>query len=179
MLITDAMLYMMSYPWYWTTGECLAFMAGYLSMQGDFFDFIGTLLKAIVKFFLIIVTVFVVITVVGLYIINCKLNPKAVATVTNVVNDDVMGGYYQKLTLEYTYNGKEYVVKDMDASNLLAEVGDKYVVSFYSFNPNELEYIQDDDKLPTPWQAFLSSIKYGIIGIIIFLIFARIVKSRL
>ena len=52
--------------------------------------------------------VIVVIFFVRMYIQNRRIHSEAVATVTEVTNDDMMGGYSQKLTLEYTYDGKKY-----------------------------------------------------------------------
>ncbi|MBR1816019.1 MAG: hypothetical protein IJ763_04890 [Lachnospiraceae bacterium] len=175
MLSFDAFILLMASGWFWTTGEFLAFAGAYLFVQGK----LGGVLKTIFKYILIVVIVFVIVTIAGLYILHHKTNPKTVATVTNVVNSDVIGGYYQKLTVEFTYDDTKYVVKDMDTSNLLAEVGDKYVVHFSSHNPYDIDHIEADDKLPTPFQAFLSSIKYAIIGIIIFLILANVVKRKL
>lgn len=58
---------------------------------------------------------------VRMYIQNRRIHSEAVATVTEVTNDDMMGGYSQKLTLEYTYDGKKYVIEDLQTINLQAE----------------------------------------------------------
>lgn len=174
MTALDAMLLLVASTWYWTAGEFLGFAIGYLWVQGK----LGGVIKSILKVVLTVVIVFVVVTIAGLYIINYKTNPKAVATVTNVVNSDFYGGYSQELTLEYKYNDAKYVVEDVSTINLCADVGDKYIVHFSSRNPTELDFINTYDKF-TPGQAFLSSIKYAIAGIIIFLILVKIVKSKL
>ena len=136
---------------------------------------IATLLKILA----IIVVVFVCITFIGLYMLNRHIHPEAVATVTAVQNDNMMGGYSQKLTLEYTYDDKKYVVKELDTINLQAEKGDKYIVHFSNRTPDQLKFIKPDDKAPTAWQILKKSITYAIIGIIVFLIAVNVIRRRI
>ena len=171
----DAVLLLMMSPYFWTTGEFLAFTAGYLFVRGKLGGVIATLLKILA----IIVVVFVCITFIGLYMLNRHIHPEAVATVTAVQNDDMMGGYSQKLTLEYTYDDKKYVVKELDTINLQAEKGDKYIVHFSNRTPDQLKFIKPDDKAPTAWQIFKKSITYAIIGIILFLIAVNVIRRRI
>ena len=91
--------------------------------------------------------VIVVIFFVRMYIQNRRIHSEAVATVTEVTNDDMMGGYSQKLTLEYTYDGKKYVVEDLQTINLQAEKVDMYTVHFSYRTPDKLKFIQPDDKV--------------------------------
>ena len=91
--------------------------------------------------------VIVVIFFVRMYIQNRRIHSEAVATVTEVTNDDMMGGYSQKLTLEYTYDGKKYVVEDLQTINLQAEKGDMYTVHVSYRTPDKLKFIQPDDKV--------------------------------
>lgn len=91
--------------------------------------------------------VIVVIFFVRMYIQNRRIHSEAVATVTEVTNDDMMGGYSQKLTLEYTYDGKKYVIEDLQTINLQAEKGDMYTVHFSYRTPDKLKFIQQDDKV--------------------------------
>ena len=91
--------------------------------------------------------VIVVIFFVRMYIQNRRIHSEAVATVTEVTNDDMMGGYSQKLTLEYTYDGKKYVIEDLQTINLQAEKGDMYTVHFRYRTPDKLKFIQPDDKV--------------------------------
>ena len=91
--------------------------------------------------------VIVVIFFVRMYIQNRRIHSEAVATVTEVTNDDMMGGYSQKLTLEYTYDGKKYVIEDLQTINLQAEKGDMYTVHFSYRTPDKLKFIQPDDKV--------------------------------
>ena len=51
--------------------------------------------------------VIAVIFMARMYVQNQRIHSKAVATVTEVTNDDLMGEYSQKLTLEYTYDGRK------------------------------------------------------------------------
>lgn len=91
--------------------------------------------------------VIVVIFFVRMYIQNRRIHSEAVATVTEVTNDDMMGGYSQKLTLEYTYDGKKYVIEDLQTINLQAEKGDMCTVHFSYRTPDKLKFIQPDDKV--------------------------------
>jgi hypothetical protein len=91
--------------------------------------------------------IIVVIFFVRMYIQNRRIHSEAVATVTEVTNDDMMGGYSQKLTLEYTYDGKKYVIEDLQTINLQAEKGDMYTVHFSYRTPDKLKFIQPDDKV--------------------------------
>ena len=91
--------------------------------------------------------IIVVIFFVRMYIQNRRIHSEAVATVTEVTNDDMMGGYSQKLTLEYTYDGKKYVIEDLQTINLQAVKGDMYTVHFSYRTPDKLKFIQPDDKV--------------------------------
>lgn len=175
MFSIDAIWLLMMSPFFWTTGEFIAFCAAYLFVRGKLGGVIATLLKIVV----IIIVTFACILFIGLYMYSRHTHPEAVATVTAVENDAMMGGYSQKLTLEYTYDDKKYVVKELDTINLQAEKGDKYIVHFSNRTPDQLKFIKPDDKAPTAWQILKKSITYAIIGIIVFLIAVNVIRRRI
>ena len=99
------------------------------------------------KILKIAVLVIAVIFLARMYVQNRRIHSKAVATVTEVSNDDMMGGYSQKLTLEYNYDGKKYVIEDLQTINLQAEKGDMYTVHFSYRTPDQIQFIKPDDKV--------------------------------
>lgn len=175
MLSWEAFYIMMMSPYFWGAEEFMSFSLAYLFVYGR----LGSALKSLLKTIAIIILVFVVLVLGGLYLRSRSLHPEAVATVTVAENSDQMGGYLQKLTLEYTYKDEKYVVADVQTSNLLAKTGDKYIVHFSSRSPRQLKFISPDDKAPTPWQIFCRSIKYALIGIIAFIVIVKLVRRRI
>ena len=99
------------------------------------------------KILKIAVLVIAVIFMARMYVQNRRIHSKAVATVTEVTNDDLMGEYSQKLTLEYTYDGRKYVVEDLQTINLQAKKGEMYTVHFSYRSPDQIKFIQPDEKL--------------------------------
>ena len=91
------------------------------------------------KILKIAVLVIAVIFMARMYVQNRRIHSKAVATVTEVTNDDLMG--------EYTYDGRKYVVEDLQTINLQAKKGEMYTVHFSYRSPDQIKFIQPDDKL--------------------------------
>ena len=171
----DSIFVLFMNPFYWSTAEALAFIVVYLYLQGD----LGWIVNKLLKAFALFVLGIVVITIAGLFILHHKTNKKVIATVSHVENSSTIGGYYQKLSVKFDYDGNEYEVNDIDTANLLAEEGDKYYVYFSTNNPKEIKHIEKEDKVPTIMQVFISSLKYALIGIIVLFVLIKIIKRRI